>query len=114
MLITKYIFKLSRILRGAGFDFWQNSPIVSRLQKKMEELNGIQFKIEIYPDGSWAAESINVDGIITGGKGVQEMNSKIKDAVFTYFEIPPHLCNDQLLEGPNEPLIFKERVLAVK
>lgn len=44
------------------------------------------------------AESTNIDGIISGSLHLKDMNSLLKDAIFTYFEIPPHLCSDALLE----------------
>lgn len=113
-MLTNYIFRASQVLKSMGFDLGKNNPSVFEFEKKIKELGGINFNIEVYPDGGWAAESTNVDGIITGGKDIRKMNEKIKDAIFTYFELPPYLCDDELLRGPDEPLIFKERVLAVK
>ena len=61
-------------------------------------VGGINFKIEKSASGEWVAESTNVDGIITGGKNYpHDVNANIKDAIFTYFEIPPELCNDSVL-----------------
>lgn len=61
---------------------------ITLMKKKIKELNGIKFKMEFYPDGSWTVESVNIDGIITGSDNIKEVNILIKDAVFTYFEIP--------------------------
>lgn len=82
------------------------------MKDKIKELNGIKFKIEFYPDGSWTAESTNVDGIITGSDNVKEINNLIKDAVFTYFEISPQFCNDSFLKTDNEPAVVVQKVYA--
>ena len=113
-MLTSHIFRISQFLKNIGLDLKKNNSSVIEFAKKIKELGGINFDIEVYPDGSWAVESTNVDGIITGGKDIKEMNEKVKDAIFTYFELSPHLCDDELLIGPDEPLKFKERVLAVK
>lgn len=83
------------------------------MYRKILEIGGvIQFKIEFHPDGSWTAESANIDGIITGGTDAKEMSSMIKDAIFTYFNIPPHLVNDKLLRADNEPVLIERSVWA--
>ncbi|MEK7105143.1 MAG: hypothetical protein AAB865_00440, partial [Patescibacteria group bacterium] len=69
----------------------------SIMETEIQKLGSIEFKIELQPDGSWVAESTNLDGIITGGSKRQNINEMIKDAIFTYFEIPPHLCNGALV-----------------
>ncbi len=80
------------------------------MRKKLNELGGIDFKIEQYPDGSWAAESTNVDGIITGGTYIKNIPESIRDATFTYFGVPPYLCVDNLLKANNEPVVLKQHV----
>ena len=72
----------------------------------------IEFKIEQHPDGTWTAESTNIDGIITGGDTLWDVNEMVKDAIFTYYEIPPHLANDSLIRGENEPVTVRWRVYA--
>ena len=82
------------------------------MKKEIDRLGKLEFKIEQYPDGSWTAESTNVDGIITGGKITKNIPSSIRDAVFTYFEIPPHLCVNTLLKADNEPVTTKQHMYA--
>jgi len=82
------------------------------MQETIKKLNGIQFNIEISSNGSWTAESMNIDGILTGGTRKDRMNETIKDAIFTYFEIPPQLCNDRLVKSSNEPVKLEQRVYA--
>lgn len=89
----------------------KNQQVVE-MQKSLRELDGIQFEIEFYPDGNWTAESVNIDGIITGSKNVKDINSMTKDAIFTYFEIPAHLCNDSLVKANNEPIAVMQKVYA--
>lgn len=113
MITSKIIYNTSQLLRNLGINFHEeNNPGIIEMRSKLHDLGGIQFKIEFYPDGSWTAESVNIDGIITGGKNVKEANSLIKDAVFTYFEIPPYLCNDVLLKADNEPVTILQKVYA--
>lgn len=100
MNLTKYVYDFSVLLRKAGFDFHeQSNPKVIGMQKKINEIGRIEFKIEQYPDGSWTAESTNIDGIITGGKNTEDTSAILKDAVFTYFEIPPYLCVDSIIHN---------------
>ena len=83
--------------------------------EEIRQLNGgIKFNIDHYPDGTWTAESTNVDGIITGGNDVKETSSMIKDAIFTYYQIPPQLCNDSLLKSDNEAVALTQAVYATK
>lgn len=111
--MNKLIYKLAQYLRSVGFNFHEeNDPRVKAMREKIAMLGGVQFNLEFFPDGTWAAESINVDGIITGGSHRKNVNAILKDAVFTYFEIPPLLCNDSLIRAPEEPLRLEQRVYA--
>jgi len=96
-----------------GYNFnEQNDERVVKMKREIDRIGKIEFKIEQFPEGSWTAESTNFDGIITGGTNRQNISSTIKDAVLTYFEIPPHLCVDTLLRGDNEPVTVKQSVYA--
>jgi hypothetical protein len=113
MRLSKYIYNLSNLVRKIGYNFdEQNDERVIAMKRAIDRIGKIEFKIEQHPDGSWTAESVNFDGIITGGTSAQNISSTIKDAVFTYFEIPPHLCVDALLKGDNEPVTVKKNVYA--
>ncbi|MFZ3054777.1 MAG: hypothetical protein WA091_02255 [Minisyncoccales bacterium] len=108
ILINKTIYFFAQKLRQLGYNFNEKSDErVLSMKKEINRLVKIEFLIEQYPDGSWTAESTNIDGIITGGISTKEMISNIKDAIFTYFGIPPYLCDDSLLRGDNEPVTIK-------
>jgi len=95
---------------GVG-DLTRNDSRLEAMKKEIVKAGGrVEFKIEQYPDGSWAAESVNIDGIITGGKTTKNISSTIKDAIFTYFGIPPYLCQDEVLKADNEPVILGQKV----
>ena len=73
------------------------------------------FPSHLLPEsGEWVAESVDLEGIITGGKHFfpKEVNETIKDALFTHFDIPPHLCNDSLLRSEGEPIVVEQKVYA--
>lgn len=98
-LLNKTIYLMANTLRQLGYNFKEGAdPRVQEMKKEIQRLGGrIEFKVEQYPDGSWTAESVNLDGVITGGTNTKEVTPTIRDAVFTYFGIPPYLCNDAIL-----------------
>lgn len=108
-----FIYHFAQILRKIGFDFHEsNDPRVKAMREVIQKLGSIEFTIDVQSDGSWVAESTNIDGIITGGTQRQNMNGMIKDAIFTYFEIPPYLCSDSLMKSSSEPVTLEQRVYA--
>lgn len=114
-MLTRFTFITSQFLTKLGFRFdAQQNPAVLAMQEKIHELGSIEFKIEVHPEGSWSAESTNIDGIITGGASAKEINATIKDAIFTYFKIPPYLSSDNLLTAANEPVTVEQRVWATR
>lgn len=115
LMFRRILFAGSNLLRrfGVNLDDGKN-PAVFKMHSAITQLGWIDFKLEFHPDGSWTAESTNVDGIITGGEDTKEINSVLKDAIFTYFEIPPHLCDDKLLRAKNEPVTIEQRVWATR
>jgi predicted RNase H-like HicB family nuclease len=107
------LYTVARVLRRKGIRFnEENNLKVDEMRRIIASLEGhaISFKIEQYPDGSWSAESTNIDGIMTGSNNPAEIRDMIKDAIFTYFEIPPHLCKDDLVRSDNEPITVEQRV----
>jgi hypothetical protein len=40
------------------------------------------------------------------------MDALMRDAIFTYFRIPPHLCSDALLRSSDEPVTVSQKVYA--
>lgn len=114
-MLRKLIFTTSEALKKLGIDISDGRhPAVLEMKRIINQAGAVKFKTEVYPDGSWTAESINFDGIITGGKNAKEMNSMIKDATFTYFEIPPQNCNDKLLLAPNDPVIAEQSIMVTR
>lgn len=111
-LFNKTIYLIAKQLRQWNYNFNEDAdPRVLAMKKEIQRLGGkVEFKIEQYPDGSWTAESVNLDGVITGGINTKEVAPTIRDAVFTYFGIPPHLCNDTILRADNEPVTLKQHV----
>jgi predicted RNase H-like HicB family nuclease len=108
-----YIYLTAATLRKFGLDFnVSGDKNVGYMRRTIAVLDhhAIEFEIEQYPDGSWAAESKNLDGIITGSRDIREAPELLKDAIFTYFEIPPHLCADNLLWSDNEPAMVEQTV----
>jgi hypothetical protein len=114
-MLRNFIFSTNKTLRKLGIDISDGKhPAVSEMQKSIMQSGGITFKYELYPDGSWTAESTNFDGIITGERSTKKINSIVKDAIFTYFGVPAQHCNDELLVAPNEPISIRQRVFATK
>jgi len=112
-MLNKLVYKLAQAARKVGIDFHeQNDARVQAMRKEIGKLGGIQFNIEVDKDGNWAAESTNIDGIITGGYHFQDAATQMKDAIFTYFGIPPHLCNDALIKSEGEPVHLTKRIYA--
>jgi hypothetical protein len=113
MRLNRYMYNLSNLARKIGYNFNETSDErVIKMKKEIDRIGSVEFIIEQYPDGSWTAESTNFDGIITGGTDTQNISSSIKDAIFTYFEIPSYLCVESLLRGNNEPVTTKQNVYA--
>lgn len=110
-LVNQSIYQISRLMRRFGITMHEeNDPRVIAMKREIQKLGRIEFRIEQHPDGVWSAESVNIDGIITGGDHGSDISASIKDAVFTFFEIPPQLCNDILLRSDNEPVTVMQRV----
>jgi len=112
-MVTRLIFRIGHYLRQFGLVNPDASAEVQHMRQVLRDLGGISFTIDLTPDGGWVAESTNIDGIITGGKDSRRINAEVKDAIFTYFGVPPYLCDDSLLKGPNE-VTFTEKVLATR
>ena len=96
---------------GVHFDGSANEQVLE-MKRVIQALDNsaVDFKIDNHPDGSWVAESTNIDGIITGSADPREIPALIRDAVFTYFEVPPQFCKDELLRSDNEPARVEQRL----
>ena len=112
-MLSKIIFTASNLARKFGVDFHEiRNPAVVSMREQITALGSIEFKIDYYPDGSWSAESTNIDGIMTGSANVKDVDELLRDAIFTYYKIPPYICNDQLLRSSHEPVTVAQRVWA--
>lgn len=107
------IVMISNALRKAGWSPNEASNMhVREMQSTIDGLEdkSVTFYIEQQPDGGWIAQSTNIDGIMSGGNNPQDIPDMLKDAIFTYFEVPPQYCNDSLLRSDNEPAKVQQRV----
>ena len=108
-------YKMARVLKKAGFSFDPSKcPEYLNMKEVISSLSGgsIQFTISREPNGDWIAESVNIQGILTGGNASDDINKMIKDAIFTYFEIPARYCNDALIREAGEPTVVKQELFA--
>lgn len=113
LLSNRIIYSAANALRRVGVEFDESSnDSVIAMRQAINELEGrsIEFHIEQYPDGSWHAESRNVEGLMTGSNDPREIPEMLRDAIFTYYEIPPHLCKDTLLSSDNEPATVEQDI----
>lgn len=109
---TSLSYRVARLARKYGYDF--NSRNNEGIKKMLEDISklgpaGISFSISTQSDGSWYAESTNVDGLLTGGFKLGELDETIKDAIFTYYDIDPKHCDDLLLKGSGDAQILKQQ-----
>lgn len=111
------IYKLAQWARRIGYDFGEATDSrVLMMRDAISRLGGkVKFSLTIDGNtGEWVAESVDLEGIITGGKNFspKEVSETIKDAIFTYFDIPPYLCNATLLRSEGEPITVEQKVYA--
>ena len=86
---------------------------VRQMKEEIQRLEGINFSIEISPNGEWVAESTNIEGIITGGDNYpHNVGEQVRDAIFTYYEVPSRFCDDALLRQDGEVSHVERRVYA--
>ncbi len=106
-------YKLANFLRTKGrrLNGAQSAEVIA-MQKEISSLENknINFEIKTYIDGSWMAKSTNVEGILTGGNDQKEINEMLKDAIFTYYGVPPEHADDKLLRNSGEPVTTEQRV----
>lgn len=76
-------------------------PSVQNMYKTMKDLGGLEFEINTDASGKWCASAVNLPGVITGGDKDDDKDSVIRDAIFTYFEIPREFALDALLKQEN-------------
>lgn len=105
-------YKVANLLRRKGYKFNEaERPEVISMQREIASLgSGVTFEIKTFPDGSWIANSTNVEGILTGSRNQSEVHDLIKDAIFTYYGVPPQYANDKLLRNTGEPVTTEQQV----
>lgn len=87
---TSRLYQFVSLARKLGHDFRAaDNTTVQAMRQAISQLEHgtIQFSIRTKPDGTWLAQSSNVDGIITGGTNQTDQDAMIKDAIFTYYGI---------------------------
>ena len=93
----------------------------AQAQEKISDLlvelrhRGIKFEIkEVNEDGEHYLYAKSVDcprgTIFTTGKTQEELESMIKDAIFTAFEIPPRYCNPDLINLEGLPKLSESNI----
>jgi len=98
-------------MRSKGYNFQESRhPSIKAMKEEISELKGIDFRIKVYPDGSWVAKSPNVQGLLTGDRDQSDINELLKDAIFTYYSVPPQLANDRMLRNSGEPIRAEQKV----
>ena len=109
-------YKMAKTLKKMGMNFdSKKNEAVKNMQEVMNSLpdSSIQFVVSREPNGDWVAESVNLSGILTGGTARDDVNEMIKDAIFTYFEVPAKYCDDTLIRAASEPVVIKQEMFAV-
>jgi hypothetical protein len=105
-------YKVARALRKLGIGLG-DSPKLREMQAAITRAGGINFRVEVTDSGEWVAESTNIDGIITGGSNYpHDVNEKIEDAIFTYYEVPPEACIEGSIKNSGALSRVEERVYA--
>ena len=102
-------YRRSHLRHKLGFQHQKECVEISHMRKTIRKLDGGCIRFNIIQDknnGDWAAESINIPGIITGGNKQDDIDAMIKDAILTYFAIPPQHCDDIRILSMQE--IYKE------
>ena len=74
------------------------------MQESLNRLDGnkVEFSVTTNDDGSWYAYSTNIDGIFTSGDKNDNISEMLKDAVFTFYEVPSAYADDRLLKSTGE------------
>jgi hypothetical protein len=77
---------------------------LSELNRYFRIYGPINFKYEKQQDGSFVAASsdFHYGSIITSAKSLNELDSKIKDAILTSFEVPSSYAKDAAIKRVNE------------
>jgi len=74
---------------------------------------GLIFSIKKYDEG-WIAECSTIKGIIAGNSNPnpkqEEIDTYVKGAIFSAFNIPPYLCDGKLIRSPSERTEVRELV----
>lgn len=114
--VMKYslAYIITRLAKNVGINFDPTKcPELAEMKKEISKLpNGIQFTISHSPNGEWIAESVNIPGILTGGDAKDDIDAMVKDAIFTYYGVPPQYCDTSLLRNASKPITIKQSVYA--
>lgn len=109
-----FSYRVAQLARKHGFKFnEEQQPEVIAMRQEIADLedSSINFQVSQYPDGSWSAVSVNVEGIVTGGLEAKEAEAIIKDAILTYYGIPSKYADDRLLRATGKAVTTEREVL---
>ena len=110
---TSLSYKFARAVKRLGVNHNSESDsAVIAMRREIANLDGgqVNFSVSIDRDGSWYAESTNVDGLLTGGDNQAEIDEMLKDAIFTYYNIESRHADDALLRSSGDVTNIKQQV----
>ncbi|MCF7835618.1 MAG: hypothetical protein K9M15_00650 [Candidatus Marinimicrobia bacterium] len=91
---------------GFPFDPYKDQKVLNMLSEIDRHGGALSFDIHLNQEG-WTAECKSIPGIITCGQSLNpemsEIDSAVKDAIFSAFDIPPYLCKENLIKNTKEP-----------
>ena len=95
--------KFSQLL---GFPFRRGYGRIVRMMDDIDKYSGkLTFNISFHDEG-WTAQCLQIPTIITGSNNsqptVKEIDELVKDAIFTAYAIPPHLCDSRFFMNKDE------------
>ena len=114
MIKNKFVYYVCAGLRKLGVKKTnRQNPFIKDMYQAIKSLDqsAIVFNIVVATDGSWTAESTNLgdNAIVTGGNKTDKMAEQIRDAIFTHFDIPPSLCDNNLFNLSNQKIGSKAK-----
>ena len=96
--LQKLIAYPTRLIFGNGYKALQ------AMGKQIDDLGGLTFNIKLDEDG-WIARCEEIPGLFTGGEHPvtkDKINTQIKDAIFSAFNVPFFMVDHSLLANKEE------------
>lgn len=100
------------ILKLFGFNP-QSDFRIKNMMIEIRKHGGLTFDIKKYDEG-WIAECSTIKGVIAGNSNPnptqEEIDTYVKGAIFSAFNIPSYLCDEKLIHSPAERAEARELV----